>query len=281
MVVPPRVGAISPGAAHRFLPAGQAAEGAGREKFPNSRFLSNREFGNKGSLASARPLPAGAQWGPAGAGGCVVLSGSSPGDARQAWLAGMLGGAEQSEVSGMHGLLPVRPQGQMFQQLSGIHRGSNYILYMLYFCYKALLPPCLHHSQTGRPTAWWLIQPVLPPGHHHTRVYPPQELQAHRPSGSPWEHGAAGWHVLHRGRSLQALSDRVRQGPWYPHKACPYPASLQASPKHRTSTWDLSPLVSSRACLGGRGAGRPTRALGHPPPGQALRPGAGGESGTP
>jgi len=68
MVVPPRVGAISPGAAHRFLPAGQAAEGAGREKFPNSRFLSNREFGNKGSLASARPLPAGAQWGPAGAG---------------------------------------------------------------------------------------------------------------------------------------------------------------------------------------------------------------------
>ena len=165
----------------------------------------------------------------------------------------------------------------------GYIEGSNYILYMLYFCYKALLPPCLHHSQTGRPTAWWLIQPVLPPGHHHTRVYPPQELQAHRPSGSPWEHGAAGWHVLHRGRSLQALSDRVRQGPWYPHKACPYPASLQASPKHRTSTWDLATLASSIfQCL----PGRPGRRKTHTSPGASTSragpsTGAGGESGTP
>jgi len=166
-------------------------------------------------------------------------------------------------------LLPVRPRGQVFQQLSGIHGGSNYILYMLYFCYKALLPPCLHHSRTGSPTACWLIQPVLPPGHQHTRVYPLQELQTHRPSGSSWEHGAAGRHVLTPGRSVQALSDRGKTVPLVsPHKACPKPhRSRQAQSTGRQHgtlrPWHLPARVWEPGCR------KTHTSSGHPSPGQS------------
>ena len=83
---------------------------------------------------------------------------------------------------------------------------------MLYFCYRTLLPPCLHHSQTGRPTAWRLIHPVLPPGHQHTRIAPTL-VQARRPSGSPWEDGAAGWHVLTPGQKLAGPQRPGETGP--------------------------------------------------------------------
>ncbi|ACZ41440.1 hypothetical protein Tter_0521 [Thermobaculum terrenum ATCC BAA-798] len=86
----------------------------------------------------------------------------------------------------------------------------------------------------------------------------------------------------HRGRSLQALSDRGETGPLVsPIRHAPYPTSLQASPKHRTSTWDRSTLASSRACLGGQGAQEdPHEPQGIHLPGSSLRPGAGEESGT-
>jgi len=138
-----------------------------------------------------------------------------------------------AEVSGMHGLLPVRPQGQVFQQLSGIHRGSNYILYMLYFCYRTLLPPGLHHSRTGRPTACWLIQPVLPPGHQHTRIAPTL-VQAHRPSGSSWEHGTAGGHVL----TLEQGSPPPPRSRWI-RRACPHTGQELAGPQRPGETGSL------------------------------------------